>query len=401
MKKITVICATFLLVASVYGAQLNLAVIKPEIGTAPDLSEKGQREFKQRSELYERLSKGASIDELKPEEREMLSKYDESDDGSTMWDIMGQGCSWYCGVEEYKVTASSALKPSGGITYEAENAADFSFKNAWIEGVQGYGEGEYLEYFFKNKSPRITDIKIYNGYLKSQAGWKKNSRVKRLKVYVNKTPYAILDLQDTPALQTFTLTGPLGRSSDGKDMVLRFEILEVYKGDAFADTAITELFFDGIDVHCLAKGTLIATLKGEQPIETISVGDRVKQYDPVRAQMTSAAVTKVIKADHSHMLALKLEDGSTITTTADHPFWISGKGWCKHQPGGAQAVREGYYEVGDCFLIYDTVKGVREVRLKEISDIDAPAETYTLELDSGVSFLANGLVTGTEHDRGR
>ena len=30
---------------------------------------------------------------------------------------------------------------------------------------------------------------------------------------------------------------------------IRFEIIEVYKGDKYADTAISELFFDGIDVH--------------------------------------------------------------------------------------------------------------------------------------------------------
>ncbi|MDG1014836.1 MAG: hypothetical protein P8O09_06440 [Flavobacteriaceae bacterium] len=30
---------------------------------------------------------------------------------------------------------------------------------------------------------------------------------------------------------------------------IRFEILEVYKGDKYDDTVISEIFFDGIDVH--------------------------------------------------------------------------------------------------------------------------------------------------------
>jgi len=30
---------------------------------------------------------------------------------------------------------------------------------------------------------------------------------------------------------------------------IKFEILEVYEGDKYKDTAITEIYFDGIDVH--------------------------------------------------------------------------------------------------------------------------------------------------------
>jgi len=32
-------------------------------------------------------------------------------------------------------------------------------------------------------------------------------------------------------------------------LILKFEILEVYKGSKYNDTAITEIYFDGIDVH--------------------------------------------------------------------------------------------------------------------------------------------------------
>jgi len=30
---------------------------------------------------------------------------------------------------------------------------------------------------------------------------------------------------------------------------MKFEIIEVYKGTKYDDTAITEIYFDGIDVH--------------------------------------------------------------------------------------------------------------------------------------------------------
>jgi hypothetical protein len=394
MKKTVMLSIVFMLAASAF-AQQNLIVLKPTIGTAPDLSEKRQKEFEQRDKVTEKLRKGLSADALTQQERTLLETLGESED-SSIWDTMDQGCSWYCGGGPYKVTASSTLKPSGGITYEAGNAHDFSFKTAWVEGVPRSGEGEYLEYSFKNESPRVTDILIYNGYVKSAAGWKKNSRVKKLKLWVNGKAFAILELQDTRALQTFKLNGPLGRTKDGKDLILKFEILDVYKGDAYDDTAITEIYFDGLDVHCLARGTKIAMENAERPIETIAVGDRVKQFDINKSQLTTAKVTRVIRAMHSQLLTLKFENGWEIVTTEDHPLRVVGKGWCSYRPGRLQAGREGRYEIGDAFITYDKAKGVQQARLCEIVKGSSTEETFTLELDSGSSFIGNGFIIGIE-----
>lgn len=79
--------------------------------------------------------------------------------------------------------------------------------------------------------------------------WKDNARVKQLKIYYQGRPYAILDLEDTRNLQYFNV-GILGfDDASMPDWTLKFEILDVYPGDKYADTVITELFFDGIDVH--------------------------------------------------------------------------------------------------------------------------------------------------------
>ena len=65
---------------------------------------------------------------------------------------------------------------------------------------------------------------------------------------MNGTPYGILQLDDSRDDQVFEI-GTLGHNKNGTDLILRFEILEVYKGDKYNDTAITEIYFDGIDVH--------------------------------------------------------------------------------------------------------------------------------------------------------
>ena len=164
-------------------------------------------------------------------------------------DLYSGKCSWYCGGVIDTVEASSCLPPQGKFDYLPGNAHDFDHTSAWVEGANGQGVGEYLVYRFPGGCPRITTVKILNGYVKNQKSWCENSRVKRLKMYYNDEPYAILLLADTRNLQCFDV-GVLGpHDPDAPQWSLKFEILEVYPGTKFKDTAISELYFDGIDVH--------------------------------------------------------------------------------------------------------------------------------------------------------
>ena len=394
---VTILFLFFLLQGSAFGQPGQVPTLTPAIGPVPDLSAKAEKEFRQAEQVLEKMRGGVAIEALAPQERALLDKYGEALEDQSFWGTMTQGCSWYCGGGPYEVIASSALVPSGEITYEGINAHDFSFKTAWVEGVKGYGEGEFLEYRFKNQSPRVTAILIYNGYMKSQAAWKKNSRVRHLLLSVNGTPYARLALKDSQALQTFTLPAPLGRTADGKDLVLRFEIASVYRGTAYDDTALTELYFDGVDVHCLARGTIVQLEHGTKPIESIVVGDKVRQYDPATRRMTTAAVTAVVQAVHSHLITLRFDNGAHIVTTAPHPFWVDGKGWSSFAPSPRGIEKLGQYAPGDLFLTQDATGGVKAVRLLEALEAEQETTTFTLELDKGQSFIGNGIVVGTEH----
>ncbi len=208
-----------------------------------DLSAKTEKELQRQSELLEKENHTSSEES---ELNRLLEKYNEM--RTSVWNILEGGCSWYCGGGNYLVKASSSLEPGKNITYSAENANDLSYKTAWVEGSPDEGINEYLEYYFKNDSPRITKVIITNGYVKSEAAWKNNNRVKKLRLLANDSLLGILNLEDSPTNQSFEV-GTLGRNEDGIDLILRFEIAEVYKGDKYNDTVITEIFFDGIDVH--------------------------------------------------------------------------------------------------------------------------------------------------------
>jgi hypothetical protein len=223
-----------------------------------DLSPEGDAQFKKDRELYnkisEKLNRGIKIEQLTENEKRVLNETNETMED--YWDIIGGGCSWYCGGGPQSVIASSELKAQGSNIYIAKNAHDLSYKNAWVEGATGYGIGEFLLYKFAPESPRITDIIIVNGYVKSHRAYLDNSRVKKLKMYINDIPYAILNLEDQRSQQRFTVE-PIGNGNrENIDKLktlpgwtLKFEILDAYKGLKYDDTVITEIFFSGLDVH--------------------------------------------------------------------------------------------------------------------------------------------------------
>lgn len=227
--------------------QKSLRMAEPVRTLSPKLGEKSQKDIQRQIELYnkEELTKQEQI-----EFDFLVKKYGNKrgEDMKEAWEAVNISCSWYCGGGSYKVFASSELKSQGKNSYTAKSANDFSYKTAWVEAKEDAGIGEYIEYSFKNLSPRITYIIISNGYMKSDLAWKNNNRVKLLKLHVNGTAHALLKLTDTKTDQEFKV-GTLGRNPNGKDLVLRFEIVEVYRGDKYNDTAITEIYFDGIDVH--------------------------------------------------------------------------------------------------------------------------------------------------------
>ena len=163
----------------------------------------------------------------------------------TIWNIQGRrkvACRWYCMGEAKKVIASSFLKSANkDKLYQAENIHDFNYKTVWIEGKKGIGE--YIEYHFVANSPRINKITVVNGYVETKEKYKNNSRAKKILLYVNNKAYAILNLEDTISEQVFSLN-LLGKPQSNLDWVLKFEILEVYKGLKHKNVVISEIYFD-------------------------------------------------------------------------------------------------------------------------------------------------------------
>lgn len=73
-------------------------------------------------------------------------------------------------------------------------------------------------------------------------------------------------------------------------------------------------------------GTLILTEDGRNPIEEIEVGEKVWAKDLATGEAVLRVVDKTFVRHTAELVHLTV-DGDTITTTAEHPFWVDGRGW--------------------------------------------------------------------------
>ena len=156
------------------------------------------------------------------------------DDYTLFWELYN-----YCPPKADNVVASSALSPQGSNTYRVNNLYDCNHETAWVEGVSGYGVGQWIEYQ-RIEVKEISSINILNGYVKSDKAWSENARVKRLGVTCNGKSLCILELQNSRSLQSFNIEYLLDKYSV---KTFRFEILEVYPGTKYQDTVISEIYF--------------------------------------------------------------------------------------------------------------------------------------------------------------
>lgn len=334
------------------------------------------------------------------EEQEILQYCNETK--PSPWTIIGEGCSWYCAGGPNKVTASSELNSQGKNTYAAKNAHDLNYKNAWVEGVPGYGIGEYLLYSFSAQSPRVNQIIVVNGYVKSESAWKNNSRVKKLKVYKNDKPIAILHLEDKRASQYFDLE-PLGYNDrenydeleNKPDWTIKFEILEVYKGDKYDDVVLSEIYFDGLDVHCLAKGTLITMADNSlKPIQFLSIGDSVKSLSP-NGTIINSSIKQLASPTHSNLIDITFNDGTILTCTSDHPILGMDNQWYSFSP--SKTLTDYDFNSVSQLKIGIQIKSIESKKIVSIKTRDIKVQTYTIvELEKGNTFIANGIYVGTE-----
>ena len=77
---------------------------------------------------------------------------------------------------------------------------------------------------------------------------------------------------------------------------------------------------------CFAAGTLVQTIDGPRPIESIRVGDRVLSQGTSTGKLAFQPVVATHRTPSNPTLRIAI-GGETIVATGIHRFWKAGKGW--------------------------------------------------------------------------
>lgn len=133
------------------------------------------------------------------------------------------------------VTASSALSEYG-MTHSADRIIDQDLSTAWVEGVTGLGDGEYVTILFDDIY-KVSGFSIYAGYQKSVESYKKNARPRTITLEFSDGSQEIFELSDYYGEQILDFSEARETSS----ITIRLE--SAYPGNKYEDTVISEVYF--------------------------------------------------------------------------------------------------------------------------------------------------------------
>jgi len=237
--------------------------LEPEwVGEAPVFNEKTFAEFSRRDSMWDAgqpvwnkvYRDGVSFASLTDDEKELFEVVDVPyERPRSIFDIRHQV---YGDLEISAIShfykASSTLGSTSRHSYELSNLADCDLSTAWVEGDPEYGIGVQLYFTVKPASwvadtyPSILEqdtnylaIYINNGYVKSDESWRNNSRIKTFNI-CRETGEVIhtVFLRDTAGVQ---MIRQVPFPADVYDVNWYIEIIEVFPGLRWKDTAISEL----------------------------------------------------------------------------------------------------------------------------------------------------------------
>jgi hypothetical protein len=136
---------------------------------------------------------------------------------------------------ELEITATSHLI-EGNIIYSTAKL-NYRTGECWAEGVNGQGINETLYI----KLARANTIHISIGFVSFNKPYlfNQNSRPRKIELSVENKYRIIINLENTPNIQTINLPEELGRNE-----ILELKILDVYHGIKYDDTCINMILVD-------------------------------------------------------------------------------------------------------------------------------------------------------------
>ena len=156
--------------------------------------------------------------------------------GGEWRDTFGKGATWFR-LANYTAQASSFLTEENGKTHTPENL--YASPNAaWVEGKAGDGIGEYVTLTLE-KPAQVSQLGIQSGYTETEELYLANSRPSELGISINgNAPFRVHIPDECLETRHYWIDLP---ASDSPVKSIKLEILAIYPGTTFQDTAISDI----------------------------------------------------------------------------------------------------------------------------------------------------------------
>lgn len=137
-------------------------------------------------------------------------------------------------MQDVKDVSASSYLSEKNIKHVPDLIMDGDTTTAWVEGGDGNGEGESITFTFGDLYA-VSDIKIWNGYQKSEDLYYKNARPAELELEFSDGSTERISLQDTSSgFQEFALERHV-------TSYVKVKIISTYEGSKYEDTVISEI----------------------------------------------------------------------------------------------------------------------------------------------------------------
>ncbi len=147
------------------------------------------------------------------------------------------------------VEASSVLKAASKdhVTYDAHNVMDGDYKTAWVEGVDGNGEGQIL-ILHLDGAHKISKLKIFDGFLKTKRRYSINGRVTRALIDYGNGYQQVVDFNVIypPEVEAEFTMDEMGETEIIPETecitdTVTVTIMNAVAGSKYEDTAVSEI----------------------------------------------------------------------------------------------------------------------------------------------------------------
>jgi len=146
------------------------------------------------------------------------------------------------------------------LSYYPCKASDGDIMTSWVEGASGNGVGEWVRVDLDSEKAYY-GLNIFAGYGESEDLWEKNGRVKKVRVDFSNGESEEFNLADVYEYQDLVFDVPVSGLQYAD-----IEILEVYEGTDYDDTALAEVRFYGLLIEGISgEATVFSDITSIHP----------------------------------------------------------------------------------------------------------------------------------------